>query len=540
MLAHPSPDLIASNARTRANNLACVELSTGLRWSYGELDTDVQRAVTILRSVEGVRAGDRVAVLDQNSVYQLIIHQALLRIGAIFVPVNWRLSSPEIARILEDCSPVLFYSRDTHVRCQQARQRCRSFSSFTKALQASPPAPPIPISPAFYDKTGTILYTSGTSGSPKGVMLTPRCLLATATNYAYLGEVSTGCVFLCDCPMYHIIGLVVQVWAPLLRGGTLLVSPGFDAAQTNRRLADQDLGVTHYFCVPQMATMLRYAEGFAPEKWTALKALFTGGAPNPPANILWWLDRGVKMVDGYGMTEAATTVGMPLDGVVIRAKAGSAGTLAPQARVRIVDLLSDGGGADGGCRDVPDGEAGEILVRGPHVTPGYWNRPAETAAAFTEDGWLRTGDIARRDGDGFVFILDRRKDMYIRGGENVYSAEVEAVLIAHPDVQDVAVVGVPDEQWGESGRAYVVLEPGGRIDGEELRLYCDGQIARYKIPKEVKFVEALPRTPSGKVMKHLLRGGMTGRRVPVNRPGRGSANELAGGTANGCGILNGV
>lgn len=503
-----SPDFITVNARTRPDNLACVELATGLRWTHHELDTDVQRAVTLLGDFERVKPGERVAVLDQNSVEQLIIQHALLRLGAIFVPINWRLSLPEVQRILADCSPVLFYSRELpelQSSCSQIgddpgtyQQRWKhlSFSSFRSTLRAARPASRTRLSPS-PDKPCTILYTSGTSGAPKGVILTPRCLLATATNYAYLGEVSTGCVFLCDCPMYHVIGLIVQVWAPLLRGGTLFITPGFDAVQTNKYLADPSMGITHYFCVPQMTTLLRYAENFRPEKWTTLKALFTGGAPNPSANILWWLDRGIKMVDGYGMTEAATTLGMPLDEVVIRAKAGSAGTLAPQAMVRIVDIHTR--------EPVPDSVTGEILVKGPHLTVGYWNRPEETAQAFTEDGWLRTGDIGRRDEDGFVYILDRIKDMYITGGENVYSAEVEAVLIEHPDVKDVAVIGVPNAEWGEIGRAYLVVEPEKKLDVEQLQRYCNGRIARYKLPKEMKLVDVLPRTSSGKVQKHLLK-----------------------------------
>ncbi|MGO4838447.1 AMP-binding protein, partial [Rhizobiaceae sp. 2RAB30] len=222
---------------------------------------------------------------------------------------------------------------------------------------------------------------------------------------------------------FHVIGLVTSLRAPLLHGGSVLISAGFDPGTTNRRLADPALGITHYFCVPQMAYMLRRNEDFAPGRWSSLIALFTGGAPNPAANIRWWLERGVAMVDGYGMTEAGTILGMSLDPQIIAQKAGSAGLPAPLLSLRIVD--SSG-------RDLPAGEPGELLVAGPNLMLCYWNLPEETAGALTPDGWLRTGDIGRMDEDGFVTLVDRRKDMFISGGENVFPAEVEAALLLHP------------------------------------------------------------------------------------------------------------
>lgn len=237
-----------------------------------------------------------------------------------------------------------------------------------------------------------------------------RNAMSPTLNFNVLGEVDTGCVFLCDSPMFHVIGIVTQIWPPRLRGGTFIVSSGFDAENTNDRLGNPDFGVTHYFCVPQMADALRHAPNFAPEKWARLKALFTGGAPNPPANIRWWLDRGVRMVDGYGMTETGTTLGMPLAPEILREKAGAVGLCGPLTSVRLVDEDD---------RDVPDGTPGEILIFGLNVTPGYWNRPEERARAFTGDGWIRTGDVGRRDADGFISIVDRRKDMFISGRECV-------------------------------------------------------------------------------------------------------------------------
>ena len=202
------------------------------------------------------------------------------------------------------------------------------------------------------------------------------------------------------------------------------------------------------------------------------------------------------MVDGYGMTEAGTILGMPLDPALISAHAGAVGQAGPATAIRIVD-------AEG--RDVPDGTAGEILVKGPHVTPGYWNRPNERGTAFTPDGWLRTGDIAVRDADGFVTIVDRRKDMFISGGENVYPAEIEFALTEHPAVIAAAVLGVPDARWGEVGHAFVILKPGFEGAEGELRAHCEARLARFKVPKAFQIVDDLPRTSTGKIRKNRLR-----------------------------------
>ncbi|WP_027487554.1 AMP-binding protein [Allorhizobium undicola] len=492
MVDFTSPDPASLHARLRPESLACIDLASARQWSYRQLDADIQRAVAVLQQ-EGIGKGDRVAVLARNSVHQVILQQAAMRVGAIFVPLNWRLSLPELGALLMDCLPVLLYTDDA-IPPLPPGCRQKDMESFRDAVEATAPAPRC--APHSGHDTCIILYTSGTSGVPKGALLTSQFLLATAVNFNILGEVDTGCVFLCDSPMFHVIGAVTQIWPPMLRGGTFIVSSGFQPEATNDRLADAALGVTHYFCVPQMAEALRQASNFQPEKWGKLKALFTGGAPNPASNIRWWLERGVRMVDGYGMTETGTTLGMPLARDILYEKAGAAGIPGPLTSIRIVDDDE---------RDLPDGMAGQILVYGMNVTPGYWNRPEERGRCFTPDGWIRTGDIGRRDADGFISIVDRLKDMFISGGENVYPVEVEAVLIQHPAVRDVAVIGVPDARWGEVGMAFVVAEPAARPTAQVLADYCQTLIARYKVPKEFRLVESLPRTASGKIQKHVLR-----------------------------------
>lgn len=487
-----SSDPVAMQARLRPTALAAIDLASDRRWSYRALDADIQRAVTVLMRRDVV-SGERVAVIARNSVFQLVLQMALMRLGAIFVPVNWRLAAPEQARLIDDCAPVVVYS-DDHAPDLPPGCRLLGWRDFALEVDAAEAAPRHPIRPA--DEACVILYTSGTSGAPKGALLTAQSLLATAVNFAILGEVDRTAVFLCDSPMFHVIGLVTQFWPPLMFGGTVVVSSGFEPADTNRRLADPALGITHYFCVPQMAEALRQAETFAPSHWRTLKALFTGGAQNPPARIRWWLDNGIRMVDGYGMTEAGTILGMPLSADILRDKAGAVGVPGPLTAVRLVDAA---------LRDVPDGVPGEILVFGPNVTPGYWNRPKERLDSFTPDGWFRTGDIGCRDADGFITIVDRRKDMFISGGENVYPIEIEAVLMDHPAVREAAVIGVVDARWGEAGLAYVVVAPGSAVTADDLARHVRVAIARYKVPREFRFVDSLPRTGSGKVMKHALR-----------------------------------
>lgn len=487
-----APDPVALHAQGRPEKLALVDLASGRRWTYAALDRAIEQAVVALAGL-GLGPGDRVAALAKNSADLLLAQQAAMRLGAIFVPLNWRLNPAEIGPILADCAPKLLLGDGTVAIEAPAGCREMSVADFSAAVTAATPGPRQPLRSA--GEPCVILYTSGTSGVPKGVILTPQTLFFTGVNFGILGGVTPDSVFLAESPMFHVIGLVTSIWPPFLQGGTILVSAGFDPATTNARLADAALGITHYFCVPQMAEALRYAEGFRPDTWS-LTALFTGGAPNPPANIRWWGDQGVAMVDGYGMTEAGTILGMPLDRGLIAAHAGAVGQAGPATAVRIVDLDD---------RDLPDGTPGEILVKGPHVTPGYWNRPDETARIFTADGWLRTGDIGLRDSGGFIAIVDRRKDMFISGGENVYPVEIEAILAEHPAVMEVAVIGVPDQRWGEVGQAFVVPKLGHDISVSDLRSHCEARLARYKVPKWFEIAAELPRTGTGKVQKQRLR-----------------------------------
>lgn len=485
------PDFVSFYARTRPDYLACVDLPSGRRWDYRSFDQAISRAVAVLEDELSLQAGDRLAVLGKNSADFVSLHLACLRAGIIFVPLNWRCSPSEIAAMVEDCEPAVIVANP-----EFAALPLRQIATPDVARAIADATPKEPSALPDGDRPAVLLYTSGTTGVPKGAILTPSNLYFSALNFCALGRVNQHSAFLCEAPMFHVIGLVASLHAPIGCGGTILISDGFEPGRTISYMADRSLGITHYFCVPQMAARIRTHAEFAPEKLSGLTALFTGGAPHPASAINAWLDDGIAVVDGFGMTETGTLLGMPVDPVLIRAKAGSCGVAGPFVALRITD--DDG-------RDAGTGRAGELWVRGPNVSSGYWKRPKESAAAFSDDGWLRTGDIAEIDADGYVTIVGRKKDMYISGGENIYAGEVETRLLQHPAIAEAAVIGRPDEKWGEVGHAFLVARSGSRKPSDQdLAEFCGAALARFKIPQRFVWLPDLPRTASGKVSKRQL------------------------------------
>jgi len=485
-----SVDYLALQAGLQPNRLAARDLTSGRAWSYRELDDDAWRFAYVLRA-QGVAAGDRVALLAKNRVAQVLVHLACARLEAIFVPLNWRLSALELGVQLGDAEPALLIGDSYLASAELDGLSIDALEAMAAEADKMPPRP--------YDqqKTSLILYTSGTSGRPKGVMLSEANLWATAVNFSVLARVGPDSAVLCDAPMFHVIGLVGNVRPTLMVGGTILVSDGFNPARTLLRLTDPALAVTHYFCVPQMAASLRHDPAFNPAALRHLTGIFSGGAPHAPDAIRAWTRNGIPLANGYGMTEAAGTVCcMPVDLAEIETNIGASGLLPPNVQVRIVDDDEN---------DVPSGVSGEILVQGANVSAGYWRRPAETAAAFTADHWYRSGDIGFLDDAGYLSVIDRKKDMFISGGENIYPAEIEAALADFPYLAECAVIGVEDERWGEVGHLYAVAMPGGQITAAALIEFLEDRLARYKIPKHVTLIEALPRNGAGKLVKAVLR-----------------------------------
>jgi fatty-acyl-CoA synthase len=495
----PAPDSVRFQAAMRPDALAMIDLIRSRQFTYHDLDQAIDRCAYWLETQLSPTFGIRIAVLARNCAATPILHMAAARIGAVLVPLNWRLSVAELAFQVGDATPALLLADNEFL--QVARDAARGTSTQIIELEIAEhdwsghPA----ICPSFHPAAhlpSTILYTSGTSGRPKGALLSELNIFYTTVNFALMNRVSVGSVILCDMPLFHIVGLISMTRTAWSQGAIVVISAGFDPALTLSRLGDPALGITHYMCVPQMAQTLRQHPNYKAECLSHLTALCTGGAPNPPALIQRYLDDGVTMADGFGMSEAGTVLGMPIGSLDrIAQKAGSAGLPGPTMRIRLVD--DDG-------NDVGTDEVGEIWISGPNLSPGYWNRP-DLPSLHQQGGWLRSGDMARRDKDGFYFLVDRKKDMYISGGENVYPAEVEAAILELDTIAEVAVIGVANERWGEVGWAYVVPRAGVEVTAEGIDAHLATKLARYKRPVQVILVQSLPRTGSGKVQKHVLK-----------------------------------
>jgi fatty-acyl-CoA synthase len=483
-------DFVTLHARIRPKSIAVRDLTYDLQWTYLEFDVLVAKVTTLLEQ-QGINLGDRVACLSKNRAEMVALHLACARLGAIFVPLNWRLTKEELNSILTDCEPSLLYADEQGLTHKLAYQPISDVFVQSAALSPQPSAAIDEQLPSL------ILYTSGTTGKPKGVMLSEQNLAETAINFALLGKVDSQSAFLCESPMFHIIGLVTSVRPALFYGAKIIISDGFIPARTLARLMDPELALSHYFCVPQMANALRSEDSFSPECLRGLTALFTGGAPHPEVQIRSWLNDGIPIVDGYGMSEAGTIFGMPLDIELIDKKAGCVGFATHRMQVRLVN--NDG-------QEVAEGEPGEVQLKGNNITLGYWRREAEFAASFSVDGWFCTGDIAVQDAQGYFRIVDRKKDMFISGGENVYPTEVEAIVLKHQAIQECAMIGVSDERWGEVGCLFLVIKQNHQLtDNQELIHFLEQHLARYKLPKHIIVADSLPRNGAGKVMKNRLK-----------------------------------
>ncbi|GHE62423.1 fatty-acyl-CoA synthase [Streptomyces griseoaurantiacus] len=493
----------ARRARKTPRRTAIVHEDTHL--TYRDLHERVLRLAHALRAL-GVARGDRVAYLGPNHPSFLETLFATGVLGAVFVPLNTRLAAPELAYNLSDSgSTVLVHAAGHAGTAAAAGAEAPALHRITlgpaaedalgyEELLAGAPADPLdePVGP---DEPCMIMYTSGTTGRPKGAVLSHANITWNSVNVLVDTDLAGDEVTLVVAPLFHTAGLNMTCLPTLLKGGRVVLHGAFDAGHVLEAVAAHR--VTYMFGVPTMYDAMAAHPRWRDADLSSLRSVSCGGAPVPARTIETYLARGLAFSQGYGMTEASPGV-LFLDREEATAKAGSAGVPHFFTDTRVT--APDGGPA-------APGEKGEILVRGPNVMSGYWGRPADTAAAFTEDGWLRTGDVARTDEDGYAYIVDRVKDMFVSGGENVYPAEVEDALLGHPAVRECAVIGVPDAVWGEVGHAVVVLEPGADAgaDGAEILGRLHGRLAKYKIPRTVAFVDALPRTASGKIVKSAVR-----------------------------------
>ena len=503
-MAAPVYDWIAYHASHSPNTDALVDIHSGRRFSYSEYNHRVAKLAGYLRNELGVSRGDRVAVLSANSSDVFEIQFACFRIGAVFVPLNWRLATPELVYIVADASPTVLISDDenwdTSVELKASSSIAHLIdvrgdggtSAYETGIAGAEPVPEMVAQT--HDDICTILYTSGTTGRPKGAIISHGMVFWNAVNLGLPFGVSAETVFLTVLPLFHTAGLNCHANPVFHAGGRVVVMRAFDPVQTLALFGDQKDAITHFFGVPAIYMFMAQQPSFADTDLSRLVSAGVGGAPISTALIEAWTTRGVKLQQGYGMTETSPGV-MFLAAADCQRKIGSAGKPVLHNEVRVVD-------PDG--HDVEPGTVGELWVRGPNITPGYWNKPDETKRSLT-DGWLHTGDAARVDEDGFYYIVDRWKDMYISGGENVYPAEIEEVLYQLPEVAEAAVIGVEDAKWGEVGRAIVVLADGAELSEAEIIAHCKGKIGNYKLPKSVVFTDILPRNATGKVLKQDLR-----------------------------------
>ncbi|MFI1993579.1 long-chain fatty acid--CoA ligase [Actinoplanes sp. NPDC020271] len=456
----------------------------GRRVTYAELHVRIARLAAALRE-SGVRRGDRVAYLGPNHPSFVESMFATWALGAIFVPLNFRLTATEIEYQLDHSGAAVLIS---------APGMPPVSAPVTFPADELPAADPIyPDEMVALDDVACILYTSGTTGHPKGAMLTHGNLVWNCYNLLVCVDVAGDEVTLVSAPLFHVAALDQCLLPTFLKGATSVIMPGWDVDACFDLIAEHR--VTWMFGVSTMYAGLSQSPRWADADLGSIRCLMTGGASVPEALIHRYQERGLLFCQGYGMTETAPGATF-LEARESREHAGSAGLPVFFADVRCVrpDLT-----------ETDPGERGEVLVRGPNVTPGYWNDPQATAAAFENGGWFRSGDVAVVDEHGHFRIVDRIKDMFISGGENVYPAEVEAAIFEHPSVAEVAVVGVPDPRWGEVGRAFVVPRQGSSLAPDDVPAFLRGRLATYKIPVYVDVVGDLPKTGSNKVRKGPLR-----------------------------------
>jgi fatty-acyl-CoA synthase len=502
-------DVLHERARLTPDKTALVWVPDGSRYSYRDLDERADRVAAAWRESCRFAPGDRVALLAHNRVEFVDAFFAAARSGIILVPLGTRLTPHEIQFILQDAGVRgLIYGggfADTvralagsagverwipleepvaadHARLADLLERVPEHPGRVASARPGP------------EDVCCLLYTSGTTGKPKGVMVPHRMVAWNGYNTALCWQLREDDVSPIFTPLYHAGGLGAFLLPIFAIGGTIVLHAAFDADEIWRTMARERCTVV--LGVPTIYKLLMEAPAFQTADLSSIRWLISGGAPLPLYIIEAYQQRGVVFKQGYGLTEVGVNCFSMTVEESVRKK-GSIGKPMMFTEARTA-------GPDGA--EVPAGEVGELWLRGPHVCKGYWNNPEATAAALDPDGWFHTGDLARRDEEGFYYIAGRQKDMLISGGVNVYPAEIEAELLLHPAVQDAAVVGLPDSTWGEIGAGCVVLrEACGNVTGEDLAAFLATRLAKYKIPRRWLFLDALPRTAYGKVIKGELR-----------------------------------
>jgi fatty-acyl-CoA synthase len=508
--------------RSTPERIALVDAVDGRQLTFAELNLRTDRLATGLRSL-GVKQGDRVGILAQNCIEYVELLFGVAKLGAVLVPINYRLSPREIAYVLSDSgASILAHSVDFEALASAALMDAdfpayvKTRISFAREQEVDPQydryegliaeqRPQGSLIEISSSETAMLMYTSGTTGLPKGAKLTHGNLEWNAINMASSGGgLLPGDVTVTAAPLFHIGGLGIFTLPLVYVGGTTIIQAAFDPKET-LRLMSGNRG-TVQFLVPAMWSALSQVADFDSYDMSSLRYGLSGGAPCPLTVIEFFQEKGWDFVEGFGMTELSPCA-LILEAKDVLTHAGSVGR--PFLHVEISVFDEDD-------KPVQTNVVGELVVRGPTVFDGYWGLPSDTAEAM-RSGWFHSGDLARIDDEGFVTLVDRKKDMVISGGENVYATEVEQVLIRHPSVREVAVIGLPDARWGEVVTAVVVIESGHAIEPNELIEWSSDRIASFKRPRRVYFVDELPRNAVGKVLKRSLRTDLGGSDQAVMR-----------------------
>ncbi len=495
-------DILGERARLSPDVIALIHAPTLRQFTYAELDRRALQCARVWTDLCSLAPGDRVCILSENRVECVDAFWAAGKSGIILVPLGTRSTAHELHHILADCGPsCLMYSARYEKLATELQQLVpfkHSISldaqddgpnalSYTKAVQRVRPDPlPMPPQP---EDIFCLLYTSGTTGRPKGVMIPHRQIAFNAFTTVLSWQLRSTDRVQVYTPMYHAGGLTVFMTPLFALGGSIVLHDGFDT--TEILLAFRDHKCTLLFGVPTTFKMLLESPEFPAIDFTPLRWCCSGGAPLPLQLLRAYQDRKVIFRQGYGLTEVGVNC-FAMSDQDSGGKAGSIGKPMMFTEAKLVDPTGN---------PVAANEVGELCLRGLHVCRGYWNNPAATAQVLDQDGWFHTGDLARRDEDGFFYIAGRSKDMIISGGVNIYPAEIEKELLDHPAISEASVIGTTDDKWGEIPAAFVALKPGANITSIDLIEFLRPRINKIKLPRHVVFVDALPRNAYGKVLK---------------------------------------
>ncbi len=489
------PDMALKRAELSGDAIAFVDQATGKHWSFAEVNRAAD-AVAAGLGAQGIGEGDRIAILCLNCAEFFITLFACQKAGIILCPLNWRQPAPELVDTMMPVAPGLLIHDGANgelaerIAAQTAIRRVDIETGVHDWIaQGGPPCDaPVPAERPWY-----LLFTSGTTGRPKAVIQTARMCWANTINIGQAIGLTSADSAVTFLPLFHTAGINLYTLPVFLNGGRSTILPKFEPETLLELIRAGE--VTQFFGVPAIYQAFSLMDEVDKVDWRALRC-GCGGAPLPEPLIRFFAERGAMVLNGFGMTETGPTVFL-MDAARAADKIGSVGRAQMMTELRLAGVDANAPGE------------GEIELRGPGITPGYFQNPEATAETFAEGGWLRTGDVGRRDADGYVYIVDRIKDMYISGGENVYPAEVERVLNDHPEILEAAVIGIADDKWGEVGAAFVIARPGAAPDPQEIRKWCRARLAAYKVPARVVAVDDFPRTAAGKVRKPELRETLT-------------------------------